>query len=112
MNTILFQKTYLLYNELSTIVPKFPKISRYSLSIKIESSCLALIEQIIRAELSEPVFKEKALFEAGAQFSLLKMLIRICVEKKLIKENKYFTWSNQLIEIVKMISGWRKTLRR
>jgi len=112
MNTTLFQKTYLLYVELSTIVPKFPKISRYSLGIRVEYSCLEIINQIVRAELSEPILKEKALFEAGVQSSLLKMLMRICVEKKLIKENKYFAWSSQLIEIIKMISGWRKTLRR
>lgn len=111
MNTILLQKTYELYRQLSMHIAAFPKFDRYSLGLKLDGACLQLIEGIITAEQSEPVLKDKALIEASVQNELVKIFLRLTLERRLIKETNYFVWSGVLLEVGKMIGGWRKSLR-
>jgi len=111
MNTILHQKTYILYTQLAKHVARFPKLERYGLGLKLDGACLQLLEQIITAEQTAPVLKDKALLEASVKTELIKVLLRLCAEQKLIKETNYFSWSANLVEIGKMIGGWKKSLR-
>lgn len=111
MNTILLQKTYLLYNQLSQHIARFPKLERYSLGLKLDSACLILLEEIITAEQTIPVLKDKALLEASVKTEIIKIFLRLAMEQTLIKETNYFSWSAMLIEIGKMIGGWKKSLR-
>jgi len=111
MNTILLQKTYGLYCQLSQHVARFPKMERYSLGLKIDDSCLRLLEEIITAEQTTPILKDKALLGASIKAEILKLFLRLSMEQKLIKETNYFAWSAALIEIGKMIGGWKKSLR-
>ena len=111
MNTVLSQKTTTLYLQLSTFAIKLPKFDRYSLGLKIDNTCLILIENIISAEQALPIFKDKPLQEAGVKCEILKILLRLALEKKLLKETNYFSYSESLIEIGKMLGGWRKSLR-
>jgi hypothetical protein len=110
MNTPLSQKSTNLYLQLSALSIKMPKIERYSLGLKLDNFCLALIEDIIMAEQTLPVFKDKPLQEASVKCEILKIFLRLALEKKLIKETNYFAWSADLVEIGKMIGGWRKSL--
>ena len=50
MNTILLQKSYQLYVDINKLTTFFPKRDRYDLGLKIDNSCLELIELIIEAE--------------------------------------------------------------
>lgn len=111
MNTILFQKTVELYNHISRHVSKFPKFERYGLGLKIDKTCLSLLEKIITAEQIVPVLKDRTLMEASVKAQLIKIFLRMAMEQKLINETNYFAWSAMLIEIGKMIGGWRKSLR-
>lgn len=111
MNTILLQKTYRLYQQLSTHTARFPKFARYGLGLKLDNTCLQLLEEIINAEQTTPVLKDKALLAASIKNELMKILLRLTMEHKLIKETNYFVWSAALVEIGKMIGGWKKSLR-
>ena len=111
MNTILLQKTYGLYNQLSQHIARFPKFERYGFGLKLDNSCLLLLEQIITAEQTTPILKDKALLEASVKAEIITCLLRLAMEQKLIKETNYFAWSAALIEIGKMIGGWKKSLR-
>lgn len=111
MNTILLQKTYGLYLQLSQQIARFPKLERYGLGLKLDGACLQLLESIIAAEQTAPVLKDKALLEASVKAELIKLLLRLALEQKLIKETNYFAWSAILVEIGKMIGGWKKSLR-
>lgn len=112
MQTILFQKTLDLYLETSKLPEKFPKKDRYGLGLKMENNCLVLLELIISAEQAPPVLKDKILSEASVKTEIAKIFIRICMEKKLIKETGYFSLTSKLVEIGKMIGGWKKSLRQ
>jgi hypothetical protein len=112
MNTIVLQKTYHLYQSLNKIVSRFPKKDRYGLGLKLENNCLTLLEQIIMAEQTMPVLKDRALIESSVRIEILKILLRLTMEKQLIKETVYFSLASLIIEIGKMIGGWRKSLRQ
>ena len=110
MNTIVLQKTYILYIKISDCVARLPKIVRYSLGLTIEKNNLALLESLTEAEHAEPVLKGRVLLEANTKAEVLKLLLRILTEKGLLKETIYFSFSADLVEIGKMIGGWRKSL--
>jgi len=111
MNTILLQKTYKLYRQLSQHIARFPKLERYSLGLKIDNTCLALLEAVIAAEQSVPILKDKALGEASVKVKIIKICLRLSLGQKLIKKTNYFSWLAMLMEIGKMIGGWKKSLR-
>ncbi|OGH80562.1 MAG: hypothetical protein A3I29_03900 [Candidatus Magasanikbacteria bacterium RIFCSPLOWO2_02_FULL_44_11] len=111
MNTILLQKTYEVYRQVSVEIASFPKFDRYSVGMKIDSASLGLIEAIITAEQAEPILKDRALIEASVKNEVTKIFLRLALERKLIKETNYFVWSGMLVEVGKMIGGWRKSLR-
>lgn len=111
MNTIVQQKTYRLFISLDKIITGFPKKDRYGLGLKLENTCLFMLEQIITAEQIAPVLKDRSLIEVSVKAEVLKILLRLCMEKRLIKETVYFSLSALIIEIGKMIGGWRKSLR-
>ena len=110
MNTIVLQKTFILYTKISDIVSNLPKISRYGIGLTIEKHILSLLEAIAQAEQAEPVLKGRALLEANVKTEVLKLLLRALLEKGLLKETRYFAFSADLNEIGKMIGGWRKSL--
>lgn len=110
MNTITLQKSYDLYSKISKITNNFPKKERFSIGLKIDNISLELLEKIIESEQTKSVLKDKSLLEALIKTETLKLLLRLCLEKTLIKETNYFSWSENLIEIKKMIQGWRRSL--
>ena len=112
MNTILLQKSCDLYRHFEKLILQFPKKDRYGLGLKTENSILRLIEFIITAEQTVPVLKCRALIDASVKSETIKILLRLAMEKRLIKETNYFALSEKLIEIGKMIGGWRRSLQR
>ena len=112
MDTIILQKTYHLYQWLDKIIDSFLKRERYSLGVKLENHCLSLLEEIVTIEQVPPVLKDQSLIRASVKLQVLKLLVRLTMEKKLIKPTVYFSLSSLMIEIGKMIGGWRKSLRK
>ncbi|MBU1033037.1 MAG: four helix bundle protein [Patescibacteria group bacterium] len=112
MNTIVLQKSCEIYSRLNRLIGGWPKRERYNLGLRLETSCLVLLEQIVSAEQTVPVLKDHHLLDAGVKTEVIKILLRMSVERQLIKETNYFSISSNLVEIGKMIGGWRKSLRK
>lgn len=112
MNTLILQRCSKIYLSLSQLILTRPKKDRYGLGLKIETSSLLLIEQTVGAEQGTVVLKDRYLLEASIKLEILKIFLRFAVEKQLLKETNYFTLASHLLEIGKMIGGWRKSLRR
>ena len=96
---------------MSQHIARFPKLDRYCLGLKLDNACLLLLEEIITAEQAAPVLKDRALLAASVKAEIIKVFLRLSMEQKLIKETNYFAWSAMLLEIGKMIGGWKKSLR-
>lgn len=110
MNTIVLQKSYNYYCFAADLTNAFSKKYRHSLGLKIDNLNLDLIAEIITAEQSVEVLKEASLLKACVKAETAKLLWRMAMEKRLIKETNYFKGANNLIEICKMLNGWRKSL--
>lgn len=86
----------------------FPKRDRYTLGQKIENNILELLEFIILASQSERGEKLKILKKASVKLDVIKVLVRLCRDLKVIDTKKYLSLSSFLQEIGKMLGGWIK----
>ena len=111
MHSILLQKSHDLFCLVNKLTATFPKKERYGLGLKIDASCLNLLEAIIEVEQTLPVLKDRALIVASVKNEFAAILLRLAMERNLIKETNYFAAVQFTVEIGKLIGGWRKSFR-
>ena len=70
-----------------------------------------MIELLIGAESAKKDWKSPLVEKASAKLSLLKILIRLSADLKIIDRAKYIKLQEQLQEIGRMLGGWLKSLK-
>lgn len=80
----------------------FPKNYKV-LKDKIISSCYLLLESIIRANVYQEVNYKK---EVVVQIQMLNFYLEESLNKGLLTEKKFISYTNHLIEIDKMVRSW------
>ena len=80
----------------------FPKNYKV-LKDKIISSCYLLLESIIRANVYQEVIYKK---EVVVQIQMLNFYLDESLNKGLLTEKKFISYTNHLIEIDKMVRSW------
>lgn len=109
-HSLVFAKAYDAYQLVASLVQDFTKKDRYSIGVRLETQFLLLIEDIVTAEVTVPALKDRALISATVRADVASVLVRLTLERKLIRETNYFLLANALTEIAKMATGWRKSL--
>jgi len=104
--TPLFSKIYELFSRLYDAGKKFPKRDRYTLGQRIENCCLDLLELIIEAGNAPKQEKMPSLKKANTKLEVLKVLLRTCNDKKLLRDKNYLALQEILQEAGKMLGGW------
>ena len=104
-------RIYEFYKKIYLISPKIPKKDRFGIYLKIENICLEIINLIINASLEMKSNKLPILNSARIKIEVLKRLVRIAYELKIIENKKYLRLELDLQEISKMTNGWIKYLR-
>jgi len=89
---------------------KILKKDRFGIFMKIENSCLAIIEILTEARFENKIYKLKPLKLAHTKVETLKLLIRISWELQIIGDKKYIELENYLVEISKDINNWVNSL--
>jgi hypothetical protein len=89
---------------------KIPKKDRFGIFLKIENICLELLDLIISASFENRNLKIPLLKTARIKIEVLKRLIRISFDLKIIEMGKYIESESELQEISKMTNGWIKYL--
>jgi hypothetical protein len=86
---------------------QFPKSEKFTLAADIKRAMMRLLELIIRCNMS----REKYRFfnDIDVELELLRGYIRLAKELEFLPFNKYENWSKLLVEIGKMVGGWRKS---
>lgn len=107
---IVLVKTKEAYAVWFKILTNFPKIHRYNLGGKIESSFLALMENIFIATYLSGERKQLQLSAAIAKLDSLKFFLQLARENKCLANSNFVSLSSQLDEIGRMLGGWRKGL--
>jgi len=97
-----------LYKELYRLGLKMPKRDRYGVHAKVESLCIEVLSLAIQAALVSKTEKAVYIKTLRRNVEVMKHLIRLCMELKIIETNKYWELQKQLQEISKMAAGWLK----
>jgi len=91
-----------------SIQPHIPKTSRYTLGDRIENKFIDLLEATYRAYFAARKHKSAHIVKAIAVLDILKFLLQIAWEGKVIGNGKYAELATALSEIGKMLGGWKK----
>lgn len=105
----ILQKTTDLYKELYEHLKTFPKRDQYLLGKRCEEAALDFLEYILFAASSSRELKLQALQKANARFDLLKVLLRLARELKMIDNKKYLSLETRIQDIGRQLGGWIKS---
>jgi hypothetical protein len=85
-----------------------PRTGRYTTGERIENHFLDLLELIYKAYYANVENKSVKIVEAISKNDIIKYLLQIAYENKLIKEKQYLELSQKLEEVGKILGGWKK----
>ncbi len=106
----IFQKVYDFLVWVKPTVQRFSRVHKYSLGIQLENELLALLKQIIRANMQRG--SKKIEIEQGfVHYEVVKVLLRLSKEYKLLNVKQYEFAFKQLVEIGALLGGWYKPYR-
>ncbi|MEK7559121.1 MAG: four helix bundle protein [Patescibacteria group bacterium] len=92
------------------ILPHIPKSSRYTIGSRVENIFLDLLELSYTTYFNQKEEKAHNLSICISKLDVLKFLISIMWEGKLISHKQYEDIAKRLDEIGKMFWGWKKSL--
>jgi len=84
------------------------KLTKFSLGAKIESLFIETIQNIFVASRKSKSDKLIYLNKASDMFDLLKFLLQVMWEMKILDNKKYIALSEPLFEIGRMLGGWQR----
>lgn len=88
----------------------FPKANRFTLGSKIDDVFLAAIQYCFLASYSAQPEKHILVDRGITQVDLLKLLLQLAWDIKALDTNKYAHLSEHLVEIGRMLGGWRRQI--
>lgn len=107
----ILKKTVDLYKEFYQYLKLFPKKDQYMLGKRCEEHILSFMTSILMAVGLQKSQKLKILEEASGRFDVLKVLLRMARELKMLDNKKYLSLGEKIQEIGRMLGGWMKSLQ-
>lgn len=104
----IIHKTYDFYLRLYALTKTFPKKDRHALGQKCENLALEILELLILAN-SQKQNRILTLNKIDVKLKILRIMVRLCFDTKIINEKKYLEFQKSLLEIGKMLGGWIKS---
>lgn len=105
------QKVYDLYRLFYEYIDHFPQKSREVVVPRVEQILLELLELTARASHATQQEKIVNLDQASNRLDLLKILVRLMYDLKIIDQKKYINLETPLQEIGRMLGGWIRSLK-
>ena len=102
----LFQRAYDFLLWIKPTVQRFAKVHKYSLGIQLENETIAFLKEIIKANFTRE--KREAIKECFVRFEMIKILIRLSKDYKLLSIKQYEFASKELEEIGNLLGGWHR----
>ena len=99
------------YKKIYLLSGKIPKRDRFGIYAKTESIALDILSLVLSAALERKTNKFILLDKARVNIEVLKRLIRMMNELRIIERKKYIFLQTDLQEISKMTNGWIKFLK-
>ena len=106
-NMIIFQKVYEMNLWLFPLISKFPKNQRFVLGQQMETLALRVMMGIMRANATRE--KLSHLQTLSVDLDMLRVLMRLAHDLKMITTRQYSFGSEYLSEIGRLLGGWLKS---
>jgi hypothetical protein len=106
LNAPIFTETYNMYRTLHEWRNSIPKGDRYCLWKDVEQTCLQLVKLLLT--ISHSSNKKLVLEQYSVQLNILRVLLRLAKDTKLIDVKKYATIQEKIDTIGRMLGGWIK----
>ena len=107
----IFQKAYELYKTLHALRNAVPKVDRHALWQRIENLSLAIIEHLLLSGQRSGEAKSQPMEQASVELNLLRILLRLAKDTKVIDLKKYAHAQQIVDDIGRMLGGWIKSIR-
>ncbi|MBP6931258.1 MAG: four helix bundle protein [Candidatus Pacebacteria bacterium] len=91
-------------------LPNIPRISRYTYGDRVDTLFLEFLEKIYAVSYMPIHEKSLGIRNLISTLDTLRFLFQLGYETRLITEKKYIAISTPLVEIGKMLGGWKKGL--
>lgn len=108
---IVFRKSYDLYKHFYEDLKTISKRDRFAWGERAETIALELLTLSMSAEYMARSEKLSTVRILSARIDLLKILIRLGNELRILDHKKYLARSGELLEIGKMTGGWLKSIQ-
>jgi hypothetical protein len=106
-----FKKTYDFYKTFHECRRLVPKTDRFTTFERSEDAILDILEGIVRAIQSPRAEKVSVLERVNIKLNLLRVLLRLMKDTKVLDMKRYITFEEQIDEIGRMLGGWLRSLR-
>lgn len=106
----IFQRAYDLYKAIYAMRSVVAKQDRHTLWQRVENMSLHIIECFLLAGEHAHNERCKVLRTASSQLNLLRVLLRLCRDNKVIDLRRYAQLQQSIDEIGRMLGGWIKSL--
>lgn len=106
----IFARTYDLLLWLIPQTLKFPREHRFTMAQRVQDVALDFQERIIEAGLSNVQHQDDHLARADVYLTKLRFYLRLCKDLELLSLGQYEHVSRMVVEIGKLLGGWRKKL--
>ncbi len=107
----IFQKSYDLYKAFYGCRDHIAKQDRHTLWQRSENLVLDLLQSIISASQQEKAQKAATLEQVSVQLNMLRILLRLTKDLKVIDPNKYLTLEERVDEVGRMLGGWLRATK-
>lgn len=87
---------------------RFPKVSRFTFAARVDGLGLDILETLVRARWAARGEKAALLAHADADLAVLRVLMRLCFERRLLDRGGLEQVARNLDEAGRMLGGWRK----
>lgn len=104
-----FQKVYDFLLWVKPTVQRFAKVHKYSLGVQLEQEVIELLKQIVRANFKRE--KKEFIEECFVHYEIVKILIRLSKDYKLLNIKQYEFAAKELLEIANLLGGWYKAYK-
>lgn len=104
-------RTQELYEAVSKITEKLPALKRQTIGRRLEDGILQLLELLIMAKYAPSAQKGPYLIRASARAEIVQFQLRILLTQKLANETTLHQLQAKVIEIGRMLGGWRKSVQ-
>jgi hypothetical protein len=105
------QKLSLAYRIWHANLQHFPRLSRFTLGTKIDTLYCETLELILLAGYSNRQTKLATVERASTKLDALKFFLQTAWEIKALDTKKYSQITAPLVEVGKMLGGWRNQLK-